>query len=456
MPHFSRRRLDQPNTPSPSSPARSSGFGLNPIIPGVTVPLWHLPIVIITLFVTQIVHEAGHAISAASDALPLHSLGFSLTIILPSAFTSLSPSISLLPVVARLRIISAGAWHNLIFWSIIYIASLAGVSHVWEFIGWIDVSDRGIVVLSVDQDSPLFYHLNAGTVITHLDDNAMRTGNEFDTWFSYLSESSIPLASSEGWCVDATWFEEQSSSCCTEASGLSHPPATQVSCFMPFQNNDAVSLNSAQRRHCIDPIPVLTPNHPNTPVLRCTATTDCVGVESAGLDRKSWECVRPDDMAQLLRISVEPPHWDSRRTNSSLRKTIIWSGPKWEVLAQVEVGKYQPRSPYLPLWLPDLVSLFCQYLGTISLSLYFFNLFCLPFLDGSQLLSCLLDASATEPPPENIDLESAQTPGRNRSNGIHRHGTAESYRLVRLPGTQRGFTIATAFLLCTALIGAVY
>ncbi|KLO18240.1 hypothetical protein SCHPADRAFT_126284 [Schizopora paradoxa] len=53
----------------------------------------------------------------------------------------------------------------------------------------------------------------------------------------------------------------------------------------------------------------------------------------------------------------------------------------------------------MPMGLPGFVSLFFNYLATLSLSLYLFNLFCLPFLDGSHFFSALLDfiGGAREP-----------------------------------------------------------
>ncbi|KAF9096765.1 Membrane-bound transcription factor site-2 protease [Mortierella sp. AD031] len=42
-----------------------SGMVLNPMIPGVTLPLAHLPYYLIALLVSGIIHEAGHAIAAA-------------------------------------------------------------------------------------------------------------------------------------------------------------------------------------------------------------------------------------------------------------------------------------------------------------------------------------------------------------------------------------------------------
>lgn len=67
------------------------------------------------------------------------------------------------------------------------------------------------------------------------------------------------------------------------------------------------------------------------------------------------------------------------------------------ILRTVEVGIYQPLSQHLPLWLPTVVSLFFSYLSTLSLSLFFFNLLCLPHLDGFQLLSAIIDLTSGFP-----------------------------------------------------------
>jgi len=40
-------------------------YMLRPIIPGLTAPLSHLPLILLALSIAQIVHEAGHAIAAA-------------------------------------------------------------------------------------------------------------------------------------------------------------------------------------------------------------------------------------------------------------------------------------------------------------------------------------------------------------------------------------------------------
>ncbi|KLO18242.1 hypothetical protein SCHPADRAFT_936315 [Schizopora paradoxa] len=65
---------------------------------------------------------------------------------------------------------------------------------------------------------------------------------------------------------------------------------------------------------------------------------------------------------------------------------------KWsEIWDEVSVGVLAPKSRFMPIGLLGFVSLFFDYLATLSLSLYLFNLFCLPLLDGSHFFSALLD-----------------------------------------------------------------
>lgn len=87
-----------------------------------------------------------------SDALPLTSAGVGLTVILPSAFVAFpSDETEALPPRSRARLISAGAFHNLVFWLTLGFAARLGTSAlVWPVLGYRDVSQYGRVVVGVD------------------------------------------------------------------------------------------------------------------------------------------------------------------------------------------------------------------------------------------------------------------------------------------------------------------
>ncbi|TCD66869.1 hypothetical protein EIP91_000767 [Steccherinum ochraceum] len=128
---------------------------------------------------------------------------------------------------------------------------------------------------------------------------------------------------------------------------------------------------------------------------RCHEAIDCDSTEI---------CVRWKSDEEILRIRLSSQGRDS--SSAEHEDTIIWSGPWEEVLEDVTVGIYSARYQYLPLWLPSAVSIFFDYLSTLTLSLYFFNLLPLSFLDGGQLLDALLDLLLKAKPhvPEETEL----------------------------------------------------
>ncbi|KAL5504961.1 hypothetical protein ACEPAH_7624 [Sanghuangporus vaninii] len=382
---FVKRSMDMPVT------AQRSGFAVSAIIPGVTVPWSHFPLILLALFMSQCFHEAGHAITGAIEGLPIHSVGASLTIILPSAFVAFASPLDTLSTIGRLRVISSGAWHNLVLCGLLSFASLSNVKSVWTTFGWQNVSDLGAVVLEIEESSPLVFHLSPGSIITALDDMPLGSTEDFaeEIWTRYLLGRKIP--SEEGWCTDADVFFNQPTSCC-ESNGtgqIAHPPAAQLSCFVSTQDRD--------QGHCIDPVPILASSHSR----RCSSSTDCN--ENAILNEpteEAKECIRPDATSRLLRITVSPPLWekvDENGTDYDRFNIVLWSGPNGEVWEQVKVGTLAPRYRFLPVWLPYAISTLFSYLSTLSFSLYIFNLFPLPFLDGSHFLSALLDYLGSSP-----------------------------------------------------------
>ncbi|KAK0530137.1 hypothetical protein OC842_004033 [Tilletia horrida] len=134
--------LSNPSIPPPSSPTdTSSGPLLTPLIPGITVPLWHIVPILLALFLCQVIHESGHALAAALSHISPLSTGLAVVFpCMPSAFVALPTSAlaifaseadadaessngldysgigtangRVLPLNEQLRIIAAGVWHN--------------------------------------------------------------------------------------------------------------------------------------------------------------------------------------------------------------------------------------------------------------------------------------------------------------------------------------------------------
>jgi len=117
-----------------------SSVSLVVVIPGVNVPIAHVPFILLALLVSAAFHELGHAICASSEKCKVDEVGFLLYFCLPSAYVSLNSddmegkmissnssnsnnsfdiynnSNSTLPLSnwQKLKIYCAGVWHNIL------------------------------------------------------------------------------------------------------------------------------------------------------------------------------------------------------------------------------------------------------------------------------------------------------------------------------------------------------
>ncbi|KAM5543784.1 hypothetical protein V8D89_002401 [Ganoderma adspersum] len=361
--------LDQPS--SALSPNKSRDVPLQLIIPGVTTPLHHLPILLGALLATQIFHELGHALAAALDSLPLTSAGLGFTVLLPSAFVSFpAEQTESLPPRARIRIISAGAFHNLIFWLFLAATTWASVSEiVWPLLGYQDVSAYGRVVVHIDEGSPLHGYLPIGSVVYKVGDDALGgPGGATARWEALLSSKRNASIPALGWCIEEPWFAAHNASCCS----AQRSEVSFQSCFVPDSDPGF--------ERCVDPLLFLdAPDTAST--RRCASSVDC---------GHGQLCIRPRGDQELVSFTIHVPPW-LRKDKEDVERKLVWQGDSLEILDEVEVGDWLLTYGVLPMGLPVIWNTLFLYLKMLSLSLYFVNLLPLPFLDGGQLFDALYD-----------------------------------------------------------------
>lgn len=154
------------------------------------------------LFLSQSIHELGHAVAAALSSVPILSVGFSITVFLPSAFVILpSAALNRLNKKQKARIISAGAWHNLLFWLFIILLNNA---ILW--VGYRNVGSFGRAVASVEQKSALEGFLPQGAMVTRLDDVSLIGDTDIWTWYLTSTELEADTEKGMGWCVSKRNF----------------------------------------------------------------------------------------------------------------------------------------------------------------------------------------------------------------------------------------------------------
>ncbi|WVQ81232.1 hypothetical protein IAT38_003354 [Cryptococcus sp. DSM 104549] len=332
-----------------------SGGGLQPLIPGITVPLSHFPALAFALIANQLMHELGHALSAALDDVQPSKMSLNLYYFIPSMTIEFPPSVDRLDPNSKMRLASSGPFHNLLTWFVLWLLATSRLGGVF----WSDKALEGRVVQEVQWTSPLYAHLTPGDLITHLDDHfigsPLTRDLSLDAWSAYLS-SSVPDDTSRGWCINKSTFLALPSTPCR--------PSPSGENSIPFISSD----KDTPAERCLTPHPIL-----DIPSKACPCP-----------DHR-WVCVRPESPS-ILRIRVK---------SGGVDRVVLWDGPRDAVLAEVKVGGESARG-----WEGGVRTsvLILHYLSTIAFSLFIFNLLPLPSTDGSQLFAALLTWRSTQRP----------------------------------------------------------
>jgi len=329
----------------------------------------HFPLLISALFFSQAIHEAGHALSGALDGVPLQSLGASLTLLLPAAFVAFpTHTLTAMTPRVRARIAAAGP----LFSALLYLVLLLPLGRSFFLLGYSDVSSDGLLVSSVIPGSPLASHLPPGTLLTALDDFPLSNAQE-NTWSDYLTGPHSLVSKEPALCLDTEWFHNYPHGCCAAPP----PGPGSEACLIP--------LRSDETPRCVEASGLLVPTE--IEVTRC---------EWSCADGQT--CARLRRGEQFLRIGVQSVDHESST------RVVLWRGQHEEIYDDVDVTRWRPRWPILPLWLPTLVTEIIIYTRTLTLSLFLLNVLPLPRLDGGILMDAVLHhldfTSSTE-----VDIE---------------------------------------------------
>ncbi|KAF9920137.1 Membrane-bound transcription factor site-2 protease [Linnemannia zychae] len=194
---------------------RDSGDGnmvLIPMIPGVTLPISHLPYYLIALFVSGIYHEAGHAIAAAREK-------------------------------TQLRVVCAGVWHNVVLFAAAGIFLSSGLFQIsLQMFGWKQMTS-GVSVVSIAKSSALNEHLRVGSIVTRVND-ILLIDNPLAVWESallppILGHGSSNVDKESGFCIPHNILFNKPSDCCvfTPDMPFGYSSDTSISCFTPYDQS---------------------------------------------------------------------------------------------------------------------------------------------------------------------------------------------------------------------------
>lgn len=292
------------------------------------------------------------------DGVPLQSLGASLTLLLPAAFVAFpTNTLTALTPRVRARIAAAGP----LFSALLYLLLLLPLGGPFIPFGYSDISSNGLLVSSVTPGSPLANHLPPGTLLTALDDFPLSNAKE-NSWSDYLTGPHSLVSKEPAMCLDSAWFysgelsrgpirfslmtylrTDHSHGCCATPP----PGPGSEACLIP--------LRSDETPRCVEASGLLVPTE--IEVTRCEwSCTD------------GQTCARLRGGEQFLRISVQSVDQESST------RVVLWRGKPEEIYDDgmitvfvqpgcfiiivdlVDVTRWRPRWPILPLWLPNFIT----------------------------------------------------------------------------------------------------
>ncbi|KAG0006781.1 Membrane-bound transcription factor site-2 protease [Modicella reniformis] len=341
---------------------------LVPIIPGITLPLSHLPYYLIALLVSGVFHEAGHAIAAAREKTQLSSAGIFLYILYPGAFVDIpSRALAIMSPLQQLRVICAGVWHNIVFFIAAWLFLASGALQLsFRLIGWKQMND-GLSIVDIAPQSPLHGILKTGAIITKLNDIPLQ-GDPFDIWSNTLLKKGASTTREAGFCIPNTFLFTKPSDCClfTPTMQFGHSRDRSLSCFIPFDPSDTTP----------------TPQEDNP---------------TCGADGTCYRPFSAYGTATIVRIYYLIPSWmeSAEVVNKSPapptdEQVILYQGNAKDIWDAVQVTTMGSRWSFLPLWLPNAILLTIRYTMSFSLALSVLNIVPARHLDGHHALKALV------------------------------------------------------------------
>lgn len=153
----------------PPEPGFAEGFV--PLLPGITIPLDELPLLLVPIGIAILLHELAHALVARAVGVRVKDAGFILLAFIPGAFVEPDEGeLRGAPTTSRLKVYSAGVAANVI---------LAAVAF-GLLILLAPVLNNGVIILDVEGGSPAdLGGLKKGMVVVEVNGVNVRSLDEF-------------------------------------------------------------------------------------------------------------------------------------------------------------------------------------------------------------------------------------------------------------------------------------
>lgn len=337
---------------------------LESAIPGVNLPAEDLGYYLFSLVLSSVIHELGHALAAVREDVPLINFGFHVVFIIPIAFVVMSTEqLHSLSPWRKLRVYSAGIWHNTVLAVLAYVLFLG----IPVFFGYTYRINEGVQVIEISSKSPLFgpKGVNYLDTITHI--NECPVDNKLD-WEDCL----IGVLSQQwGVCVSPDFVHKYD-----ESVQIKHSNSGLLECC---EKSDGQNLcfEYLEPAHGI----VELPQHMCLPVRRIIESDfeKCYLTEGFNCPME-YHCVKPilQNTTSLMVI---------KRMN---KPDVLYIGHPFDVHHTVIVSQYIPKSKLFPSSIPEGFEKAMKYIIMFSIGLAVVNVFPCFVFDGQFIIQTFI------------------------------------------------------------------
>eukprot|EP00040_Diaphanoeca_grandis_P033413 m.204646 g.204646 ORF g.204646 m.204646 type:complete len:574 (-) comp32895_c0_seq2:143-1864(-) len=350
------------------------GAQLVPVLPGITVPSSHVMYIFITLLVNAVAHESGHALAAINGDVRMESFGVLMYLVYPAAFVELnSHQLDFAAAVVRLRIASAGMWHNLVLTAL----GLLLQSHLEVLLSpWYDKGVGGVTITDIHKESPLKASMALGDVVTDIDGGCpLNTELSWTHCVSRLQRDfNLGLA---GFCVgdgiSATATTHRTKDCCDDISKSERLKTNAT--FLCYNQINGTAANGAYN-------------------LSVCAAARSVFADSSQRCRSSLDCAKG---RKCLVYFEDSPNDRLLQLTRHRNKPVLFLGDPYELARDVTVMDYvaihehydEKRQP--DTYWPHVATLALGYFVSISLALGVLNILPAFFFDGQFAIAATID-----------------------------------------------------------------
>lgn len=334
---------------------------IEPLVPGVNLPVSELWYYSATLVICTVVHEMGHALAAVQNDVNLNEVGLRILFVLPIAYVNLSTEkFKSLEKKTTLKILCAGIWHNLVlsFGAYLIYFCLPTIFSLFFHV------NQGVTITEIAKRSPLLGQrgLDVGDIIYSINECKVKDER---SWYNCLSEIEKQKVA---FCITHGILDVYD-----ETVPLTHSDNGQIDCCDPKKSGNL----------CFGYLDVAggvleMPSHACLPGRIVVESSEHFCSDSPHSCPTGTYCFHPiiANGSDLFKISCKSKH-------------VIYVGTPNDIFRTIEVSSYIPSSFFISTAIPDAVTKFCTYVAIISLGLAIINIIPFMYMDGQHITEVL-------------------------------------------------------------------